>query len=192
MYKRQKVFRVTIARGAEPVDGENAEISMVKDFKNNLAPEITDDGLVDFKELNLISPIEQGEILQVRTPPTPGVPGTDVFGRKIQSRPGEDKKFLRGQNTAVSEDGTKLVATTEGFLHVGTRGEISVRPVYTVNGDVDYSTGNVKYKADVLVRGDVRAGFSIKAGGDVRIYGAVEDAEVEAGGSVIILSLIHI
>jgi len=181
-----KIFKIVIARGSGPVDGEDAQIQMVKDFKNNLAPEITDDGLVDFKELNLISPIEAGELLQVRIPPTPGKAGYDVYGRKIPSKPGQDRKFLRGQNTGINVDRTQLVAVKEGFLHVGSRGEINVRPVYTVNGDVDYSTGNIDYKSDVLVKGDVRAGFSVKAGGDVRIYGAVEDAVVEAEGNVII------
>ncbi len=181
-----KIFRVLIAEGTLPEDGEDAELELVKDFKDNLAPEVTEEGYVDFKHLNLISPIEAGEVLQERVPPTEGVPGSDIFGKLIPPKPGKDKKLQKGQNTETNEDGTKLLSSEEGFLHRRPDGSIDVRPVYTVSEDVDYSTGNINYKGDVLVKGDVRAGFSVTAGGDVRIYGAVEDALVEAEGHVII------
>ncbi len=181
-----KVFNTIIAKGEQPVDGEDAELVMVKDFKDDLIPEVTEDGLVDFKELNLISPISVSEILQIRTPPTPGTAGITVFGKEIPATPGKDLKLQKGQNTEETNEGTRLVAQLEGFLHRGNRGELNVRPVYTVNGDVDYSIGNIKYKSDVLVRGDVRGGFEIEAGGDVRIIGAVEDATIHAGGSIVI------
>jgi len=180
------LFHVLVAEGMPPKDGEDAQLRLEKSFKNNLAPQITDEGHVDFKQLNLISPIDLGDILQVRMPPTPGEPGHNVFGRVIPAVPGKNRKLVAGQNTQVSEDGTQLLSTIGGFLHLGLKGDINVRPVYTVNGDVDYSTGIVHFKNDVLIRGDVRAGFSVKAGGDVHIYGAVEDAIIEAGRNVII------
>lgn len=181
-----KVFRELIAEGSEPIDGEDAILKMTKDFKENLIPEETEDGQVDFKLLNLILPIEAGEILQIRTPPVQGTPGYNIFGKEIPANPGKDKNLDMGENTQISKDGLQLVSTTAGFLQINDRGQIGVRPVYTVPEDVDYSTGNVNYKSDVLVRGDVRAGFEVKSGGDIRIYGAVEDAFVEAKGSVFI------
>jgi uncharacterized protein (DUF342 family) len=184
--KWPKIFRELIAEGSEPIDGGDATLQLTKDFKENLIPEETDDGQVDFKQLNLIMPIDAGEILQTRTPPVQGTPGYNIFGKEILANPGKDKKLDRGENTQISEDGLQLISTKAGFLQVSPWGHISVRPVYSVPGDVDYSIGNINYKSDVLVRGDVRAGFEVKSGGDIRIYGAVEDAYVEAKGDVII------
>jgi len=181
-----KIFKTTIAQGTHPQIGEDAELELVKTVKDNLAPTVSEDGFVDFKHLDLISPIDAGEVLQVRKPPTPGVPGYDVYGKIIPSTPGKDKKLQKGQNTEISEDETKLLSTKEGFLNVDPSGRIDVRPVYSVPGDVDYSTGNIDYKNDVLVKGDVLSGFSVKAGGDIHIYGAVEDPKIEAKGSITI------
>jgi uncharacterized protein (DUF342 family) len=181
-----KIFKTVIAEGSHPQQGEDAELELVKTVKDNLAPKVTDEGFVDFKHLDLISPIEAGEVLQVRKPPTPGVPGYDVYGKIIPSTPGKDEKLQKGQNTEISEDGTQLLSTKEGFLSVDPSGRIDVRPVYTVPGDVDYSTGNIDYKNDVLIKGDVLSGFSVRAGGDIHIYGAVEDPKIEAKGSITI------
>lgn len=181
-----KIFKTTIAEGTQPQPGEDGELEMVKTVKDTLAPKVTEEGVVDFKHLDLISPIDAGEVLQVRKQPTPGVPGYDVYGKIIPSTPGKDIKLQKGQNTEISEDGTQLLSTKEGFLNVDPSGRIDVRPVYTVQGDVDYSTGNIEYKNDVLIKGDVLSGFSVKAGGDIHIYGAVEDPMIEAKGNITI------
>jgi hypothetical protein len=181
-----KVFRVLVAQGIPPENGTDAQLRMVKQYKDSLAPKITEEGHVDFKRLDLIEPIEAGEVLQVRVPPTEGRPGYDVFGKVIKPEPGADVRLSKGANTTVSNDGTKLLSSVGGFLEIKSNGLITVRPVYMVNGDVAYSTGIIEYKGDVVVKGDVRSGFAVIAGGDVQIRGAVEDAEVIAGGNVII------
>ncbi len=178
--------KILIAEGSQPRTGEPGKVELVKNVKDNLAPTVTRDGYVDFKRLDLISAIEAGEVLQIRTPPTPGISGSDVFGKVIPASPGKDVRLSKGQNTEISEDGTKLLSTKAGFLHLTPDGKINVRPVYQIEGDVDYSTGNVEYRGDILVKGDVRAGFEVKAGGDVHVYGAVEDAIIEAGGNITI------
>jgi len=181
-----RIYRLTVALGTLPEPGGDARLELMKQVKDNMAPTVTEEGTVDFKHLDLISTIEAGEVLEVRSPPTPGAHGSDVFGREIPSQPGRDRKFRRGQNTHISDDGTKLISSLSGFIHLGKNGEINVQPVYTIQSDVDYSTGNVDYKGDVLVKGDIRAGFAVRAGGDVHVYGAVEDALVQAGGNVTI------
>jgi len=180
------VERILVAMGRAPVAGEDATLGEVKHIKTDLTPTVNEEGQVDFKHLNLISPVEKGEVIQVRTPPTPGQPGMDVGGNIIPSIPGKDIKLHKGENTRKSEDNTKLLASKAGFLHKGGFGKIDVRSLYTVQRDVDYSTGNIEYKGDVLVKGDVRAGFTVISGGDVIIKGAVEDAVIEAEGDVVV------
>jgi len=62
-----------------------------------------------------------------------------------------------------------------------------VFPVFEVNGDVDYRTGNIHFVGNVVVRGNVMTGFVVRAEGDIRITGSVEAAEVTASGSIDIM-----
>ena len=50
--------------------------------------------------------------------------------------------------------------------------------------DVDNTTGDIEYEGNVIVHGNVRAGFTLKASGDITIMGVVEGANVDAGGNL--------
>ena len=50
--------------------------------------------------------------------------------------------------------------------------------------DIDNSTGDIEYNGDIMVKGNVLAGFSVKAKGDVIVQGIVEGATVTAGGNI--------
>ena len=47
--------------------------------------------------------------------------------------------------------------------------------------NVDNSTGDIDYEGDVVVNGNVLAGFTVKATGDITVSGIVEGATVIAG-----------
>jgi hypothetical protein len=63
---------------------------------------------------------------------------------------------------------------------------VEVSEGFSVKGDVDLSTGNIKYPKSVTIKGDVKSGFSVDVGGDVEIGGSVEDAVIECGGNVLV------
>lgn len=50
--------------------------------------------------------------------------------------------------------------------------------------DIDNSTGDIEYNGDVTIKGNILAGFSVKAKGDVVVQGVVEGATVIAGGNI--------
>lgn len=70
-------------------------------------------------------------------------------------------------------------------------GKVFVSDVYEVPADVDNSTGNIEYSGSVTVRGNVKGGFRISAKGDIVVEGIVEDAELYAGGQIIVKRGIH-
>jgi len=179
-----EVTDLKIARGEYPVAGTDATVELLQDIKTDLTPETTHSGRADFKKLNLISPVHVGDVIKLRTPPTDGEPGMDIFGKKIPTRKGRDLRLLKGVNAKISEDGCSLVAQEDGFLYHGPGGTVNVMAVYIVNGDVDYHTGNIEYKGDIIVKGDVRSGFGLKSGRNIVIRGSVEDCEIHAKGTV--------
>ena len=88
----------------------------------------------------------------------------------------EDENLVR-----ASADGEILVKN--GVLHVS--------QIHTVKGDIDYSTGNLKFNGSIKIGGTVKAGFEVIAEGSVEINGNVEDAKILAGGDVVVAGILH-
>ena len=63
---------------------------------------------------------------------------------------------------------------------------IHVDDVYVVQGNVGLATGHVNHPGTVIVHGDVQAGAQLLAGGDVEIKGAIECANVQTGGNLVV------
>ena len=78
----------------------------------------------------------------------------------------------------------RVHAVIDGMVTHTEQHKINVFPVFEVNGDVDYSVGNIDFVGSVVIRGNVLPGFKIKAAGDIRITGGIEAADVEAEGSI--------
>lgn len=55
-----------------------------------------------------------------------------------------------------------------------------------IEGDVDIRTESVSWPGDVVVRGDVRSGFGVKARGSVTVHGIVEASTIVSGGEVVV------
>lgn len=177
--------KVLLAKGLEPVDGEDGSIKYLFETQKNVAPQIKDDGKVDFFNLNLINNVVSGQDLAVKIPPTPGKPGCNVYGTDIKQKPGKDVAIIAGKNVELSEDLSKATALVNGQVVLVDK-KIHVFPLYEVKGDIDTSTGNIEFLGNVIIKGNVREGFTVKAEGNVEVNGAVEGAKITAGGNIVI------
>ena len=175
-----------IATATPPVAGKDAIVSEVIQIDTDAKPFLNEDGTVNYKKWDNIRQIKQGDIICVRIPSTPGLPGTSVFGHPLSPTPGEDYALPVGTNTKAVDGETKLVAAINGFLYRDGR-EICVGGVYVIKSDVDFKTGNIDYFGDVIIRGNVTGGFSVKAEGNISIEGYAEAANIESkNGNVFI------
>lgn len=179
---------VVVARGRPPVDGEDAVIVYHPLLQApGGCPRITEDGRADFFDLNLVHNVEKDTVLATKRPPTSGEPGTDVYGRTIRPRAGRDVRLRAGPGTRLSPDGMSVIAAREGHASLSPGGEVTVSPVFVVPGDVGYGSGNIDFVGTVVVRGDVTAGFTVKAAQNVEVHGGIMGGSVEAGGDVVVL-----
>lgn len=167
---------VVFARGLRPVDGENASIQYLVEMEHTAKPQEQADGRVDFKNLNLFTFVQAGQVLAEKTPPTPGTPGTDVLGNEVAAKPGRDLLMPAGKNVAIDEQ--RLVATAAGRIDLQNN-KLHVLTVIEVKEDVDLSTGNIEFTGDVIVRGSVQQGMTVKAAGNVEIFGTISGGTVE-------------
>ena len=174
--------KVDIASALKPIDGTNASLHYFFDLSKKGHPEELADGRVDFKDLNLFTIVQQGEVLAEKILATAGTPGMDVLGQELPAKAGKDFVIPVGKNVYVEDN--KIIAGIAGQMQI-TNNKISVSPVIEIKGDVDLSTGNIDFVGNVIVRGSVQSGFTVKAEGDIEVYGAVSGGSVE-GKNVII------
>ena len=173
------------ARGCPPVPGEDGTLEYLIDFETGFVPPSAEAGTVDLRA-SLIRAVTPGQPLAVVHPPKAGQPGLDVFGRMLPSQPGKALQPRLGANTERSaHDPNLIVAQTLGHVRLA-EGRVEVQEFYRVDGDVDYASGIIAFPKSVQVRGDVKAGFAVAAGGDVEIQGLVEDCSVKAEGKVLV------
>lgn len=172
-----------IAEGIHPTMGKDAEITIHFD-KANKKPKIKD-GKVDFKNIDNIIMVEKGDILITRKPPVQGSRGRNIKGGEVTPIPAKDVVILPGDGATVNEAGTIFTATTDGYVDFGNK-RLGVYPVYMVKGNVDYSTGNIRFNGSVHVKGDVLSGFTIEADKHILVDGICQDCEIIAKGNVIL------
>ncbi len=173
-----------VARGEPPVDATNGELKLY--FDTEIKPKFDNDGNVNFKELNLIQNVRKGDKLAEVTEPVPGTEGKTIYGATVAPGEGTKPDLPTGDNTLRSpENPDLLLADIDGTVKK-TGENVSVDPVFEVKGDIDYSVGNIDFIGAVVINGDVKSGFTVKATGDVEVNGIVEDAVIESQGNVLL------
>ncbi|KWX75608.1 DUF342 domain-containing protein [Paenibacillus jilunlii] len=176
--------RVPIAIGEPAVNGTDGRIVLTVDLEEDRKPLEKADGKVDYKDLVRLHNVLKGQIIAKIIPPEPGKSGTMVTGEELPFRPGKEAHFKVGKNVLVDQEETAMYAAIDGLVTLTDKGKINVFPVYEVNGDVDYSTGNIDFVGTVVIRGNVLTGFTVKSAGDIRVVGGVEGADLISGGSI--------
>jgi uncharacterized protein (DUF342 family) len=174
-----------IARGSAPAPGKDGYVKLVYDMKKeNNQPTELDDGTVDFKEVLKLKNVKRGQMIAERFAPALGSTGMTVTGEMIPPKLGKTTRFKVGKNVVVNDEETAMYSAIDGMITLTDKEKINVFPVYEVNGDVDYSIGNIDFVGTVVIRGNVLSGFRVRASGDIRIIGGVEGAEIESEASI--------
>lgn len=175
---------LTAACGKEPVNGKDAELVYDFDVSNGCRFTEKEDGSIDFHNLNNVINVNKNDVLCHIIPVQEGVDGVDVYGNVIAYKKGSTVSFNNGNNTYVSDDGLKLLAAADGSAEIS-NDKVYVESVYKVE-NVDNETGNIDFVGNVVINGDVKAGFSVASKGDIKIRGMVEGAHIKADGDVVI------
>ncbi|RKX95384.1 MAG: hypothetical protein DRP84_04365 [Spirochaetes bacterium] len=185
---REAIRDVVIAEGEEPIDGEDGKL----EFKIRLATgnrfKVLNNGKVDFKEQDLITAVEEDELIAVVKKPRSGQrDGHTVLGEKIEAKPGQQVTLEAGKNIRVEDKGDEIhfYAEISGQL-IRERNSISIDPLYVIDSDVGAKTGNIGFKGAVLVKGNVNDGFKVQAMGNITIQGNVGKAIVQSKENVIV------
>lgn len=184
MKERRYCTSYEIAVGKEPVQGEDASITYFFNTEISQKPKENEDGSVDYHNLNNIAPVLAGDILAELKPEVPGVPGMDVTGGVIKPYDVKKLKLKYGKHIERSEDKLTIRSLISGHASL-VDDQVFVSDVFEVE-NVDASTGDIIYEGSVVVKGNVRTGFLVKANGNIDVNGVVEGAKLISDGNILV------
>jgi uncharacterized protein (DUF342 family) len=170
------------ARGNAPVDGAEADYRIVLDLEKK-ACKVLDGERADFREIESVKNVKKGEILAEVLAAQQPAPGFRLDGSVLQPKMRRAEGPKPGDNTTLSDDGSKVLADADGMIVIK-GGKFNIFDEYLVPEDVDFSTGNIRASGVVRIRGQIQSGFLVQAGKDVEVGGDVWEAVVESKGDV--------
>ncbi|RSK27053.1 DUF342 domain-containing protein [Bacillus sp. HMF5848] len=179
-----KKLPLLVATGQQPVNGEDGYLQSEIEKNDNSSNEVNKKEPLNLRHVLKIPSVSKGQLIARVVPPTEGKHGIDVFGKEISAKYGKAFRVRQGKNIEIKDD--SIYALIDGQVNIVNK-QINVLPIFCVNGDLDLKVGNIDFIGNVEIRGSVPTGYTIKAGGDVKINGLVEGAIIEAEGSIYIL-----
>lgn len=178
--------KVKIAEGIKPVHGEDGWYEFLFETEIDNKPKILADGSVDYSMYGDIPAVDEGAIVAVYHPSLDSKDGVNVFGELLVAKKGKNMAKLSGRGLLQLEDGCTYVAKYGGKITY-MDGKVFIEQELVIEKDVSPATGDVTYRNDIHVRGNVLAGATvISEKGSIIVDGYVESATLKAGKDVIL------
>ena len=123
--------------------------------------------------------VYNGDVVGQIHRPILGEDGRDVTGKALPAKIGKEAK-LKLDDTLILDATGNIIAQFDGVLE-RSDGAASIRQNMEIDGCVDFSTGNIDFNGDVMIRKGVRDCFTVRALGCVEVQGLIEAATIIAG-----------
>ncbi len=174
--ERRILHGVVLAEGEPPIDEVPAHLRVRRELLRRLeSPQPPAEGGSPYPATVPIVVVRRRDVLARVVPKRKGQPGKDVYGNAVDPSKREVEQISPGQNTRIVEG--ELIATKSGRLRYRDQ-SIWVDEKLEVTGSVDYSTGNIEFPGDVLLKGEIKDGFHVWAAGSVNAVGTVDVSQV--------------
>ncbi len=176
---------IPIARGKEPIQGEDGYYEYLFETNVDCKPPILKDGSIDYKGMREVPVVKEQQELAYYHAATNGVDGVDVLGQKIFARRGKDLLPLKGKGFVVSEDKKVYSAAKTGKVTL--KGNLlEVNNILIIKEDVSIATGGVEFAGDIVIKGNVLTGAQVHANGNIEVNGCVEAARLVAKKNIVL------
>lgn len=175
---------ILVAEGIPATAGENGYFEFF--FEKDLQPKPTEqkDGSVDYLNMKLFEEAVEGQLLVRYHPATKGMYGFTVRKKILKALDGKNKPVLKGKGFEYNAETQEYYATKSGRI-VYADNFLKIDPLYVID-EVNYSTGNIRFNGDVLIKGNVRSGMRVEASGDIMVNGNIESATIISEKNILI------
>ncbi len=177
-----KPYELIVAKGALPAEGTDGDLEVHIRYEE-FDPDSEEK--VDFREMNAITNVKEGQVIATHILPVPGTPGRSLLGKEIPVKPVRDITLRLGKNVKQVEQ--ELVTLISGKPALEWREKlvkIEVNNEFNHPGEVDLESGNIRFEGDVRIGGNVMPSMFVGATGGVYIGGSVTKATIHAMKSV--------
>ncbi|MCK5100958.1 MAG: DUF342 domain-containing protein [Desulfobacteraceae bacterium] len=191
--------KFNVAIGKPVKIGKPAEIIYHFNTEHDSAGVVNEDGSIDFTSRGDSPFVKKGQLLAEKHPMEHAKSGVDIFGETLLVGDVADVTLECSDGAELSEDGLKVTSTISGQPSIDLKGVVSVLEQFRVRGDVDFKTGNIKFKGNVVVDGTVKEGFMveceelianeinggiIRIAGDLKVSNGIVKGDIQTQGSV--------
>jgi len=176
---------LSVAHGVMPVNGRDSYLR----FELEIGPipgTFLKDGTIDYRERRIFVGVGEQQLIATKVRETPGTAGMDIFGHKLPPVPGRDLPLKISGDVIYLEDSRQVIATRPGTLSVVNNNEVKVGAKQTIDGDVDFSVGNLQTQGSLQIRGSILPAFSVRTKGDLLLEGNVQAGTINSHGNVVI------
>lgn len=176
-----------IASGIEAIPGKDGYIELKINTETENKLKENEDGRVDYREFKTIPNVEVGTVIAIVHPPIPGEPGRTVTNEPIPPKQAAHVFVKIGRGITVVDN--KIIAIKSGRPYFEERGNIvklSVMPKLIHQGNVDLSSGNIRFMGDVEITGEVCERMKVEAEGNIVVHKSVNMASLTASGAVVV------
>ena len=178
---------VLVAKGTPAVDGIDGYYDYNFNVDFDRKPKLLPDGTVDYWSVHSIEAVVAGQVIAIYHPAVDGKDGINVKGRVLSARRGREQMPIKGKGFARMNDNLTYTATIDGKIEKQ-NDRIVISPVHEVYGNAELSEGNIDFRGDVVIHGNVESGVLIRAAGTITVDGVVEACTLEAGKDIILRS----
>lgn len=174
-----------IARGKPPRHGSDAYLR----FEVEIGPlpgKLLSNGSIDFRERLMFVGVSNEQILATKVAATAGRPGINIAGESIAAHDGKDLTVKVSDDTIYNEHDNTVRATASGVLSMINNDTIRVSSMQKIDGDIDFSTGNIRSQNAVEITGSIQPDFMVSTKGDLLIHGNIQSSTVNSHGNLIV------
>jgi len=172
--------KIIVAEGTEAFEGKAPSI----DFKFTISnkPTVDESGRTNYRELSKVINVKANQLLAIKKKLIPSVNGITVTGEKTTFPTIPDIPLVAETNIVKDEQENSIFyrAATDGALFFNNN-VLAVFPEFTVDGDVDFSVGNIDFKGDVKIGRDILPDFIVVCEGKLSIFGSAIACNISAG-----------
>lgn len=176
---------ICVATGVRPVEGQDGYFEYKFNMDLNSRPQENSDGSVDYWSIHNLETVEEGQVIAIYHEPVEGSDGKTVTDKVVPCKRARALPPLAGKGFSRSEDNRTYTADLNGKIEMK-NGRVMISNIHEVHGDVDLHTGNIDFRGDVVIHGNVTPGAIVKATGSITVDGICENCMLDAGKDIVL------
>jgi uncharacterized protein (DUF342 family) len=181
--KKETLEKKIVLRGLYSMGGRQPYLKSSFKEPSSMRPQTNlEVDIIDIRDMQQRFLVKKGQIVAELFYRTPPVIGYDVFGKPLPPAPNDELTVITGDGIVESEPG-KYFADADG-IPVVESDTVSLNKIFVYEGDVNLSTGNIRFDGPVEIKGAIDSGAVVETSSDLIINGEIRGGIVDARGNI--------